>query len=219
MKSIEVLEQRLGYCFRDKELLRLALTHPSSRQGSYQRLEFLGDSVLGLVVSEYLYLALPMAGEGILTRMKSYLVSSDVLYQIGVMLNIEEFIIHNSVSVKKAVVDCCEAIIGAVYLDGGLDLVKELIERLWIPIIERLEVSDIVNPKELLQLYSQSSRKDNPEYKVLEILGPKHRPEFTVGVFLQSQLLGTGKGPNKKQAESMAAWDALRKIVNSREER
>ncbi len=212
MSSFEELEQSLGYSFQDKDLLRLALTHPSSGSGSYQRLEFLGDSVLGLVVSEYLYLALPKASEGVLTRIKSYLVSSDVLYRIGIRLGLDRFIVHNLPSVRKAVIDSCEAIIGAVYLECGLEKVKEIVERLWLPIVEKLDVSDIISAKELLQLYSQSSQKDNPEYRVLEVSGPKHSPEFLVGVFLKSQLLGMGKGNSKKRAESMAARNALENI-------
>ncbi len=212
MGSLSELERTLNYRFRDVNLLRIALTHPSSGKGSYQRLEFLGDSVLGLVMAEYLYSLLPQAGEGVLTRIKSYLVSTEVLYRVGQSLNLENYILHNLPSVRKAIADCTEALIGAVYLDGGLVEVKKVVERLWAPVMEELTISDIVGPKELLQLYSQSAQRDNPAYEVLEVSGPKHNPEFVVGVFVQGQLLGTGRGNSKKRAESMAAQDALQKI-------
>ncbi len=214
MRDLGRLQDNLGYRFRDPDLLRLALVHPSADpKANFQRLEFLGDSVLGLVISDYLFRYLSRAHEGVLTRLKSYLVSRKVLREVAEVVDLSRYVlIRSEATSAKVLADAMEAIVGAVYLDGGLPSAYRLIERLWTGVIEALTPEDVLGPKERLQLLSQAKGNASPKYSVLGVKGPRHRPEFEVGVFINGKLVAVGKGTNRKTAETSAARMALERM-------
>ncbi len=218
MKDLERLQESLGYRFRDLDLLRLALVHPSADpRVNFQRLEFLGDSVLGLVISDYLFRYLSRAHEGVLTRLKSYLVSRKVLRRVAEALDLAQYVVMRSEATSaKVLADAMEAIVGAVYLDGGFVSAYRLVERLWAGVIEALTPEDVLGPKERLQLLSQAKGNSSPKYSVLDVRGPSHRPEFEVGVYIDGRLVAIGKGTNRKNAETSAAKIALEKMEAGR---
>ncbi len=209
---MQEIEKAIGYDFKDKGLLEQALT-PSfiDRDRNNQRLEFLGDSVLGLIISEFLYRHLPLAQEGILTRIKSFLVSRKVLALIGREIGLDKVLaFRDGMNRDKLIADTTEAVIGAVYQEAGLSRTRDLILSLWEGVIKDISVYDLIDPKEQLQLYAQNIGIDLPEYVVLEQTGPSHRPMFKIGVYIDGRLLGIGEGRNKKSAERRAARMALK---------
>ncbi len=214
-QNIVEVQEKIGYSFKNKSLLLQALTLScSNKKNNNQRLEFLGDSVLGFIIADYLYKNLPQAHEGILTRIKSYLVSRLVLYRIAVCVGLEKVVkLKSGMNKRKALADTMEAIIGAVYQDSkDIEQVYLVVISLWEKAIEEIAISDLIGPKERLQLYTQSIGWDMPVYNVLDIKGPKHKPVFIVGVYVAGKLVGEGKGSNKKSAEKMAAVSALKSI-------
>ena len=205
------IETAIGYRFKDKSLLKQALT-PSfvDKKENNQRLEFLGDSILGLVISDFLYKSLPFAREGILTRIKSFLVSRKVLTLIGRGIGIDRLLpVREGMNRNKLIADTTEAVIGAVYKDAGIDVACEIILSLWEGIIKDISVYDLIDPKEQLQLYAQNIGAGVPEYVVLEQTGPSHKPVFKIGVYVNGRLLGIGSGHSKRTAEKRAAKKAL----------
>lgn len=222
-----VLEARLGYTFADPTLLDNALLHRShsfvvqnSREDSNERLEFLGDAVLGLVVNDYLYRHYPETSEGDLTKMKSLLVCGARLSEVAARLDLGE---HVRMSRSEAATggrhrasilsDTTEAVFGAVYLDGGLEAVRSVIDRcLLVDLEEFLEHPGRDNHKSRLQELIQARFKTPPRYRVLTIDGPDHARVFRVVVSFNGHELGRGEGPNKKAAEQVAAEEALAKL-------
>jgi ribonuclease-3 len=216
-RAHQQLEARLGYRFADPDLLDRALTHssavaPSKRiAGDYQRLEFLGDRVLDLVVADLLYRRLPKASEGDLNRSLVRLVRRETCAAVARQLNLGPEIrlgdaeARNGGGEKEAILsDAAEAVFAAVYLDGGLGRAYELIERL---LGEHLEVAVNLrpDPKTTLQEWAQGRGLDPPQYVVVERTGPEHAPEFTIAVQLEEFPQLTATGPNKKIAEQKAA--------------
>ena len=209
---MQEIEKAIGYEFKDKGLLEQALT-PSfvDRDRNNQRLEFLGDSVLGLAISEFLYRYLPLAHEGVLTRIKSFLVSRKVLALIGREIGLDKVLpFRDGMNRDKLIADTTEAIIGAVYREAGLARTRDLILSLWEGVIKGISVYDLIDPKEQLQLYAQNVGAVFPEYVVLAQTGPSHKPVFKIGVYVNGRLLGIGEGRNKKSAERRAARMALK---------
>jgi ribonuclease-3 len=213
----EKLEARLGYRFADPDLLDRALTHssavsPGKRvERSYQRLEFLGDRVLGLVVADMLYRRLPKANEGELSRSLNTLVRKETCAAIareldlGSEMNLGESEARTGGASKEAILgDIAEAVIGAVYCDGGLGQAYEIVERLFGQHISHAG-NVRSDPKTTLQEWAQGRGSEPPLYVEVERTGPDHAPEFTISVQLNGYEPLTATGPSKKLAEHKAA--------------
>jgi ribonuclease-3 len=211
------LEARLGHKFADPDLLDRALTHssaiaPARRLAqSYQRLEFLGDRVLGLVVADLLYRKLPKASEGDLSRSLNALVRKETCAAIardlglGQEMNLGDSEARTGGAEKDAILgDVMEAVIGAVYIDGGLDIAYELVRRLFSDRISQSH-NDRADAKTTLQEWAQGRGLEPPTYVEVARTGPDHAPEFTIAVKLEGYEELTSTGPSKKAAEHKAA--------------
>ena len=211
------LEARLGYKFADPELLNRALTHssaisPARRVAqSYQRLEFLGDRVLGLVVADMLYRRLPKATEGDLSRSLTALVRKETCAAvardlgIGPDLNLGDSEARTGGAEKDAILgDVMEAVIGAIYIDGGLGPAYELVERLFGGHVNE-SGTERADAKTTLQEWAQGRGLEPPAYVEVERRGPDHAPEFTIAIKLSGYSELTATGPSKKLAEHKAA--------------
>jgi ribonuclease-3 len=219
----EELEKVLNYTFKDKNILREALTHKSyvsgrGRSKDNERLEFLGDSVLGLVVAGYLYNMPAAQGEGVLSKIKANLVSRRNLYFWAAGLNLGDYLflgpgeLATGGRTRESILsNAVEALLGAVYLDGGFEEARSLILA-WLA-TQKIE-QDAGDYKSLLQEYLQKKGKGAPEYEVISTLGPEHDKIFTVQVCLKGAAMAEGKGKNKKAAEQAAAHAAL-KVFNA----
>jgi ribonuclease-3 len=214
------MEQLLGRPFRDRALLKTALTHPSMRdfaKVSYERLEFLGDAVLGLVIAEHVYHRFPESDEGELTRIKSSVVSRAALAHLGKRLRIAEHLVmgkgmHNQGPVPRSVTaNATEAMIGALYVDSGFDPAKEFVLRHLGDLIRRSSTKrPASNHKSLLQLHTQRLALGTPTYEVLAVSGPDHERTFEMRALLNGRVFPSAIGANKKKAEQRAAKLALR---------
>lgn len=219
------LQQVLGFRFSQPLLLRKALTHRSFLQGngdnvehSNERLEFLGDSVLELIVNEHLYRRYPGKREGDLTKMKSLLVSRGVLARRARAMNLGEFVLlsdseHEAGGRRRASIlaDTWEAVLGAIYIDQGLEEARRFVQANLLSGAESI-LSDRAhtNFKNILQELVQAEYKTHPRYRTSSEEGPDHEKVFTVEVIVHGKSLGDGRGTNKKQAEQEAARAALR---------
>jgi len=221
------IEARLNYQFKNKSLIIQALKHRSflsvsneSRLLSNERLELLGDSVLGVVVTEFLYKKYPIKEEGELTSIKSLLVSRKILARIAKNIGLGDAMLLNEAEERAGgrnrasiLADAIEAVIGAIYLDGGLDTVVAFInEKLLIQCDEIIATDHNKNFKSILLEYSQSKNMGLPQYIVKHEEGPDHDKVFTIEVLINNQVLGLGKGNSKKRAEQMSAKNALKKL-------
>jgi ribonuclease III len=212
-----VLESRIGYRFADIALLTCALTHisalkgPRNRAGSYQRLEFLGDHVLGLVISDMLFRGFPKADEGELSRRLADLVRKETCAEIAASIELGAAIKLGSSEVNAGarrrpaiLADVCEALIGAVYLDGGYAAAEALVERLWQERM-RATAQPLRDPKTVLQEWAQARGLPTPAYREVARSGPDHSPEFRVAVQLPHFAPAEGSGRSKRAAEQAAA--------------
>ena len=222
MESIEV---RLGYKFRNPLLLAEALTHPSlayeSQKAHFdnQRLEFLGDSVLQLVLTEHLFRKFPESPEGHMTKLRAQLVSRHALAQFATNLQLGHYILlgkgeEASGGRKRAstLADALESLIGAIYLDSGYQSARELVLRLFeqgIGLVAESQTES--NPKGSLQETLQSMGNEAPRYRIMGESGPDHRKVFHAQVLWRDMVLAQGRGKSKKEAEVRAALEALRK--------
>jgi ribonuclease-3 len=213
----QALEARLGYRFADPDLLECALTHSSALpptrrvEKSYQRLEFLGDRVLGLVVSDLLYRRFPKANEGELSRSLNAMVRKETCAAIareldlGGELNLGESEARTGGASKEAILgDVCEAIIGAIYCDGGLERAFEFVERTFGPMLD-VAGTERADAKTTLQEWAQARGLEPPLYREVERRGPDHAPQFTIAVMLDGFEATEASGPSKKLAEHKAA--------------
>ncbi len=220
-KSLEALQARLEYTFKSREALVRALTHRSAVPGdrvaheSYQRHEFLGDRVLALVVAEMLFKAYPKAEEGDLARRLNQLVRRETCADVAVALDIGAAIRlgagerQSGGRRKEAILgDVAEAVIAAIYLDGGFEPAKAFVERNWRPRMEQLS-GTLRDPKTTLQEWAQGRALPTPAYEAIDRSGPDHAPEFTVRVTIADRYAGEGKGKSKREAEQAAAQDVL----------
>lgn len=210
----------IGHVFADPVLLRTALTHPSYAaehvdSDTYDRLEFLGDAVLGFVVSDHVFAAYPQSPEGVLTRRKHHAVSREALSGAADELGLADLVLlgagaQASGERQRASVleNTMEAVIGAVYLDGGLEVARTFILRV---LRERLhgEAANETDAKGALQEWSQASTRTLPVYRIVTSEGPPHRRTFTAEVSVGGRVLGTGIGPTKQAAQKAAAASAL----------
>ena len=226
-RSIISLQKKIGYSFRDPELLRQALTHPSYQTETpekspphNQRLEFLGDSVLGLILSEQLFERFPDAREGELSRYRSNLVRGPVVGGLARQLGIGDHLYLSRGEEESGgrdrdnlLEDALEALLGAIFLDGGLPAAKQAALRWYANLEARLEEADGAdNPKGRLQEVIQAEHPgEGPEYRVLSEEGPSHQRNFEVEVRFREEPLGRGKGASKKEAEASAAIQAMRR--------
>jgi ribonuclease-3 len=211
------LEERIGYRFADAGLLDAALSHISAlkgarnRAGSYQRLEFLGDHVLGLVISDMLFRAFPKADEGELSRRLADLVRKETCAEIARTIDLGTAIRLGSSEANAGgrtrpaiLADVCEALIGAVYLDGGFPAAESLVGRLWEARM-RTTAQPLRDPKTVLQEWAQARGLPTPAYREVARSGPDHDPEFRVAVQLPQLAPAEGSGRSKRSAEQAAA--------------
>ncbi len=222
---IKEFAQRWGLEFQNWDLLREALTHPSYHGidpdvPDNQRLEFLGDAVLDLVVGEWLYHHQPDIEPRELTDYRAALVHRRQLAEFARMLELGPYIRVGRGALEKGrgayeriLADTYEALIGAVYLDQGLEAVRRFV----LPLVEKtfpvlLERGEVLNAKGLLQEWAQGQGYGTPEYRVVEQKGAPHRPCFSVEVWVNGEVYGRGKGYSKKEAEKAAARDALLRL-------
>jgi ribonuclease-3 len=225
------LEARIGYTFREPSLLLRSLTHPSfARPGSgtlhYQRLEFLGDAVLGMILAEALFQQLPGEREGTLTRYRSILVNGRQLsllageIGLGRHLRMAESEEAQGGRERSSILeDAFEALIAAVYLDGGLEAARRSIRHIYGPLEERLQIQlGEHNPKGKLQeLLQPAMGNEAIEYRLVEETGPDHGKQFRVEVWIAGSCRGAGTGNSKKTAEEEAARQALASLEGNNE--
>ncbi len=226
MPNFDALQFRLGYAFAAVALLRLSLTHPSvaHEQGACvqhnQRLEFLGDAVLQLVLTRVLYQKFPSFGEGPLTKARAQMVNRRSLAEQARRLRLGENLIlsrgeemNHGRERPSALADAFEALLGAIFLDGGFEAVEGFIRRQFRDGFGELEViPNLENPKGELQELLQAKSPESPRYQLATVSGPDHDRVFECAVFHQGMELGRGSGKSKKTAESQAAWNALQRL-------
>ncbi len=229
MNQIEYLQQntpsieaKLGYAFHDRSLLALAFVHRSfinenrNINQHNERLEFLGDAILGMLVSDYLYRYLPSTAEGQLSYLRSRLVEASSCVNYIQSLDISSYILlgkgermNDGRGRESILADLFEAIIGAIYLDGGLEAAQKFLFGNFQSHIENILKTPLRNWKALLQDYCQKTYQQTPSYVVLQAFGPDHSKVFEVSVLINQQELGRGKGASKKEAQQAAAASAL----------
>jgi ribonuclease III len=223
----ESLDRALGVAFRDAELRRAALTHRSyaferGETLTNERLEFLGDSVLGVVVTDMAYRAYPDMPEGSLAKLRAAIVNMTALADVARGLHLGDAVLLGKGEEQSGgrdkssiLADALEAVIGAVYIDRGLDEARELIERLFRPRMEAyVRGEGDRDYKTILQELASQELRAMPEYRLQE-RGPDHQKEFTATVYLSGDPMGTGVGRSKKEAEQQAAREAFVRISGS----
>jgi ribonuclease-3 len=222
-KDRAALEDKIGYEFADKALLERAVTHISALSGgnranSYQRLEFLGDHVLGLVISDMLYRAFPKANEGELSRRLADLVRKETCAEVaramdlGPALKLGSSESNSGGRLRTTILgDACEALVGAAFIDGGYEAADALVARFWK---ERMlkPMRPLRDPKTMLQEWAQARALPTPAYQELARTGPHHKPKFSVAVVLPGRPPAEGIGTSKRAAEQAAAAAMLTKV-------
>lgn len=228
-QNIEELEQRVQYTFQDKALLKHALTHSSyanekklGKQGCNERLEFLGDAVLELISSDFLYQKYSELPEGELTKKRASLVCEPSLAYCAREFGLQEFLLLGKGEDQTGgrqrdsiVSDATEALLGAIYLDGGFASAKEFVLHYILNDMEHKQL--FYDSKSILQEIVQEQGKTPVEYRLVEEAGPDHNKSFTVAVYVDGCSLGEGTGHTKKAAEQAAAYQAIRQIRNEEE--
>ena len=214
-KIINKLEQNLGFKINNVHLYKKAITHKSAdKENNYEKLEFLGDRVLGLCISKKLLEIFPDEKEGILDKKLASLVNKNKCYEIGKQLKLDRVIKIGNLRLKKQIVekkiisDSCEAVIGAIYLDKGIEYVQKFILKNWDKHIYDKNII-IVDAKTKLQEYSLKKFKILPVYKFISDTGPKHKPNFKVAVKLKNTDFVEAEGSSKKLAQQSAATKLL----------
>ncbi|HOO55969.1 MAG TPA: ribonuclease III [bacterium] len=228
--SLDEFQDKIGVRVDDISKLRAALTHPSfwgefaiseseRLERSYERLEFLGDSVIALTVCTFLFREFPDDHQGILSKAKAHLVSKSTLLKASKRINLNDYIrvgkgVEESAGRdhKSFMVDCFESVIGAVYLDKGFELAAELVLRLMTEELKAVKESGVRDYKTTLQEFVQKEFRSLPKYRLVSQDGPDHNKKFTVEVCINGEYYGTGTGFSKKEAEISAAREALRKL-------
>lgn len=219
---MEKLEANLKYTFKDKKLLKNALTHSSyanEKRGnteSNERLEFLGDSVLSIIVAEYLFKKFPTLPEGRLTKLRASLVCEKTLCEFSKQLEIGDFLLLGNGEKASGgefrpsiLADAFEAVLAAMYLDGGMELAKKHVLRFVVEELSHLEHENFKDYKTALQEIIQRNPEEKLTYVLIGESGPDHNKDFVVEVHLNSNVIGRGNGHSKKNAEQMAARQAL----------
>ncbi|MDK3160002.1 ribonuclease III [Kamptonema cortianum] len=217
-------EANLNYQFKNPSLLKKALTHPSALppgQGvDFERLEFLGDRVLGLVMARWLFEKFSKESEGSLATRFANLVRKETLLKVASAIQLEDVMVmkdETSSSQKKRLetllADGCEALIGALYLDDGLEIAQVFIHHFWEPFLEE-NLPPPQDPKSALQEWVQSQGKKHPQYELISSSGPAHAPDFIIEVSVEGLAPARGKGSSKRLAEKDAAQEMLKMIAH-----
>jgi ribonuclease-3 len=221
-KRIELAEHIVGHDFADKDLILSAITHPSAIEDghvehTYERLEFLGDSIVGAFTAREIFDRFPYMDEGGMTRIKVSLVSGSSLSKVSDKLGLSDAIIFGGSEtgtgkrgLHSALENVYESLVAALYLDAGIDVARGFVRRTLFPLIDVDNAAGPESPKSTLQELLQEDRV-TPSYETVDVAGPPHARTFTCNVLANGVVIGTGKGSSKKQAESNAAQDALDK--------
>ena len=214
--NISNLEKKIGINFKNKKLLLRSLTHKSYNiSDNNEKLEFLGDRVLGLIISKTLFEIFPNDTEGMLDKKLASLVNKKQCFQVSKIFNLQNYInignkkIKNNKIEDKILSDSCEALIGAIYLDQGMKITEDFIIKFWKKYLNT-NTKYQIDSKTKLQEYSLKKFKILPIYKLLDNLGPKHKPTFKVGVRLQNSKMVNATGNSKKDAQQKAATILLK---------
>lgn len=225
IQDFKQVSEELGLSFNNLDFLAEALTHRSFlnehrewKLPHNEKLEFLGDAVLGFVVADYLVQQYPEFQEGALTSLRAALVNSDSLLSVAHQLQLEKYLLVSKGEAKDfqnprsyILSNAVEALIGALYLDGGIEKARQFIQKYFFPKTEEiLKTSSYKDAKSLFQEKSQEILGITPNYKTLKSWGPDHNKQFEVGVYLKDELVATGQGYSKQEAELQAADTALK---------
>lgn len=228
MTDFMSLQKTLGYTFRDQNHLQLALTHssyahehPKATKGQYnERIEYLGDAVLELIVSDYLYKNYPEKSEGEMTKTRASLVCEYSLAQCAKEISLGDYIYLSKGEdmtggrLRDSILsDAFEAVLGAMYLDGGFEVVQQFVTKILLTDIESKQL--FYDAKTTLQEIVQANKGDTLSYKLVGEEGPEHNKEFLVEAYLNDVKIGVGKGRTKKAAEQHAAYEAILKMKES----
>jgi ribonuclease-3 len=226
MPQLSDIQQRIAHTFHDDSLLERALTHKSYANENRvpyhnERMEFLGDAVLSLVVSKYLMTACPDSTEGDLSRFRAAVVSESALATISREIGLGEYLLlgkgedqTGGRNKDSLLADCLEALIASVYLDAGIDAAEAFVIRVFEAVIRKTCTS--IGPldyKTALQELCQERLKQLPEYRIVSETGPDHQKQFKIEVWIKGQFSGRGMGKSKKEAEQRAAGDALENLT------
>lgn len=230
--NIRLFEKKLGYRFKDRSLLIQALTHssyayenPQNVESDNETLEFLGDSVLGLVIADYLCTIYPHTSEGELSKLKSSAAKTSSLSSFSKKIKLDKNILlgkgeEKSGGRKKKTIlaGAFEAVVAAIYLDGGLDAARNFLHTLLDSLFKKIRAHShsINNYKSALQEYLQKENLPAPVYKTITTIGPDHKKNFVVEVFFEKESLAKAKGNSKKQAEQKAAQKALKNFLGKK---
>ncbi len=219
---ISELEKKIGYTFRDKRLLNIAVTHSSfanescGRFQSYERLEFLGDSVLGLITSDYIFRTFPHLPEGELTKLRALLVCEKQLYEFSKQLGLKKYVklsrgerhCHGQ-NRPSILADIFESICAAIFLDSGMEAVSDFVLRFIVPAIKNPKIQKMHDYKTDLQEIVQKNPGEDIKYILIDESGPDHDKRFTVEARINNNSVGKGTGRSKKEAEQHAAKSTL----------
>lgn len=227
-EAASAFQQLLGYTFQDIDLLQRALTHKSFsnenrelRSPNNERLEFLGDAVLGFVVGEMIYRSFPNLQEGALSKIKAHLVSANMLAVKGRALAIGRYLRMGAGEARSGgaekpslLADAFEAVVAAIYLDGGIGATETFLRQVFGPEVSGIDIGDLSfhDYKTTLQETAQSLGLPLPDYRVIEESGPDHEKAFTVELSWDGEAFSRGSGPSKREAQRKAAKEALKKL-------
>lgn len=234
MENTAEIENCLGYIFKDKELLTEALTHrsfyyenPDTSTAHNERLEFLGDSILGFVIVEYLFLSDKNLPESAMAKIKSFLVKEAVLSEIAGSLSLGKYLrlgkgeeATGGRTKKSLLSDTIEAVLGAIYLDGGYQKAQEVVLRLFGEKINNvMHTAVLADYKTELQEKTQLLFATLPEYRLIKQEGEEHKKVFTIEVYVDGKKFGRGTGKSKKEAQTSAAKEAISKLQSGKDEK
>ena len=217
------LQKKLRIDFNNLEIYQLAFKHPSYLNENFsfatntnQRLEFLGDAILGLILSDYLYTKFPEYNEGFLTDIRSELVKDQTLSIIGKEIDLGHYLILGNGENKSGgrekesnIADAFEALLGAIFIDKGFDIVKSVIHNIFADRIDLISPKELKDPKTRIQEYYLNNQSVIPIYKLVKKDGNEHNPIFTMSLIINNKVISYGEGSSKKQAEQNAAKAAL----------
>ncbi|MBU1118299.1 ribonuclease III [Patescibacteria group bacterium] len=225
-KDFDQFEKRLGVMFENKDLLKQAVVHRSYlneheefKLSHNERLEFLGDAVLELVTTEYLFKTYPKSPEGTMTNWRAAVVNTNMLAQVSESLGVNDYLYLSKGEAKGSqkareliLANALEAIIGACYLDQGYDVTKKfIVTEILIKLKDIIKENTYIDPKSKLQEKTQEVLNVTPSYKVLKETGPDHKKHFIIGAYVDDEKVGEGEGYSKQQAQVAAAKDAIKK--------
>lgn len=221
MNDLEKIENIIGYKFEKNAYLDCALTHRSANKNHYERMEFLGDAILSFVISGELYNKYPDAAEGELSRLRAHLVKGESLSELALTLNLSDYLRLGSGELKSGgfrrksiLADVVESIIGAIYLDGGIEPARQFILNLYNDKLSRLDIqNNLKDPKTRLQEYMQSKGLPLPDYEIVSTTGKAHNQTFSVScqVVLMDKTM-TATGSSRRKAEQAAANKVLQEL-------